>query len=984
MLSKELSNFALFGTPAKVSMSKVRGADLMNADRTRLCIAWGRVGDLPQWKDPWTGDIFRSKDYELYTLSKGQNFYDFFHLKQPSPKVVLRDPMVNPRDKSLVPTVSVEHLSSQRIGQGSQIPSVTHSDLLGAHSSGQPNDDDAPMISQTPKAAADITLAEIDNLTSDPSSFIGETCFKRWIIGGVDKGVCKGEVAAYDDTRTGPKDRPWAIAWDDGGKSNFHAMDMINYCLNHIDGDRVTQIFESDSEVESDSSDEQTFATTSEKNCEDKREYLESQNLTWYTTSDNDTWTTLCNAMSINHGQRKAFYTWLSARHGYGHKPTVKAPFRFVNPYGSSSKTHRFRAGIPFPYPSGGEWDSLTAPVQVNHIMTVLHMIENERQTLDKLSYKFPIDRLECAAKYNITESEIQAAMDRMDEWIDMPQPKSYAATQQRPDAVLFRLAFLTEVAAFEKLKVMSFGHTQDQLTAWDIEGTPVPLLVLPSVKIEPDGSYDKHKIRICLCGSPFYMTRGVHFFHTYAATADICSIRLITVVGMLLDWDCRAWDISTAYLQADRDKCTQVALRLPQGFRTNDSSGNELFGILHSNLYGNPEAAFTWMQTLVRWMMETFNANGWSATMCRTDSAVCVIHDPHGITAFVVTYVDDCLAYSPSDDVLKFIQDKYNDRFGVTVRNPEFYLGVRRVITRHEDGRRTLELTMPEYVSNLADEFREHMPDEVPELPWPAGFIIGMKETDYKPSQADQTKYKKLGYLRLVGSLLWCMRMCYCDLALGVSLAASVMSAPSKEAWEAALGMLAYLEAHAHEGITYTSDYSELISSREGSHTLHSRMIHAHVDSGHNQFGDGKAQGGFGIYLAGGPIDFLSQKHEIVTDSTLYSEYVALWKVGKRVEVVLNLIDELGDAVNFLKRTVPIFCDNDNAVGKAMGTKNTPQSKHIALKYHYIMQLCEDDTVIVLRVPSKDNRADLLTKPVGLVVFDSLRDRLLGRTARL
>ena len=77
------------------------------------------------------------------------------------------------------------------------------------------------MISQTPKAAADITLAEIDNLTSDPSSFIGETCFKRWIIGGVDKGVCKGEVAAYDDTRTGPKDRPWAIAWDDGGKSNL-------------------------------------------------------------------------------------------------------------------------------------------------------------------------------------------------------------------------------------------------------------------------------------------------------------------------------------------------------------------------------------------------------------------------------------------------------------------------------------------------------------------------------------------------------------------------------------------------------------------------------------------------------------------------------------------------------------------------------------------------------------------------------------------
>eukprot|EP01047_Picozoa_sp_COSAG01_P016542 COSAG01_NODE_851_length_13121_cov_49.974044_12_plen_77_part_00 len=47
-----------------------------------------------------------------------------------------------------------------------------------------------------------------------------------------------------------------------------------------------------------------------------------------------------------------------------------------------------------------------------------------------------------------------------MDEWIDMLQPKSYAALQVRPDAVLFRLAFLTEVSAFEKLKVMSFHLT--------------------------------------------------------------------------------------------------------------------------------------------------------------------------------------------------------------------------------------------------------------------------------------------------------------------------------------------------------------------------------------------------------------------------------------------------------------------------------------------------------------------------------------------
>jgi hypothetical protein len=52
-------------------------------------------------------------------------------------------------------------------------------------------------------------------------------------------------------------------------------------------------------------------------------------------------------------------------------------------------------------------------------------------------------------------------ARDNQDKWIDLPQPRNYEECQRRPDAILFRLAFLKEVGAFEKLKVMSFGHTK-------------------------------------------------------------------------------------------------------------------------------------------------------------------------------------------------------------------------------------------------------------------------------------------------------------------------------------------------------------------------------------------------------------------------------------------------------------------------------------------------------------------------------------------
>ena len=55
-----------------------------------------------------------------------------------------------------------------------------------------------------------------------------------------------------------------------------------------------------------------------------------------------------------------------------------------------------------------------------------------------------------------------------------------------------------------------------------------------------------------------------------------------------------------------------------------NDSDGNELLGILHANLYGNPEAAFTWFKTLSKWMLDRFNEDGWSAFMSRVDRAAC------------------------------------------------------------------------------------------------------------------------------------------------------------------------------------------------------------------------------------------------------------------------------------------------------------------------------------------------------------------------
>jgi hypothetical protein len=67
------------------------------------------------------------------------------------------------------------------------------------------------------------------------------------------------------------KDRPWKILWDDSGGSHFHAMDMVNFCLNHIHGTVVTQKIEDDSTEEEDAL---SVMSTAEQNCVDKQSEL--------------------------------------------------------------------------------------------------------------------------------------------------------------------------------------------------------------------------------------------------------------------------------------------------------------------------------------------------------------------------------------------------------------------------------------------------------------------------------------------------------------------------------------------------------------------------------------------------------------------------------------------------------------------------------------------------------------------------------------
>ena len=74
---------------------------------------------------------------------------------------------------------------------------------------------------------------------------------------------------------------------------------------------------------------------------------------------------------------------------------------------------------------------------------------------------------------------------------------------------------------------------------------------------------------------------------------------------------------------------------------------------------------------------------------------------------------------------------------------------------------------------------------------------------------------------------------------------------------------------------------------------------------------------------------------------------------------------------------TVPILNDNNGAMTLTKNPNNFDESKHFDIRKNFVREKVEDSLVSLDKVSSKENTADILTKPLSTVTFESLRDKL-------
>lgn len=103
------------------------------------------------------------------------------------------------------------------------------------------------------------------------------------------------------------------------------------------------------------------------------------------------------------------------------------------------------------------------------------------------------------------------------------------------------------------------------------------------------------------------------------------------------------------------------------------------------------------------------------------------------------------------------------------------------------------------------------------------------------------------------------------------------------------------------------------------------------------------------------------SSTHDAVSDSTTEAEYIVALSAAKeavwinKLGIVPSIVDPIG-----------LYCDNNGAIAQAKEPRSHQRSKHILRRYHLIREIIDRGDVKICRVPTLDNIADPLTKPLA------------------
>ena len=472
----------------------------------------------------------------------------------------------------------------------------------------------------------------------------------------------------------------------------------------------------------------------------------------------------------------------------------------------------------------------------------------------------------------------------------------------------------------------------------------------------------------------------------TYSTVVSRDSVRICLTIAALNGLDISACDIGNAYLNAE----TQEKVYFVAGPEWRDKQGRAV--VIVRALYGLRSSALQWQRHLADnlrydlgytpsladdnvWMKRCYHTNGklyYSYILCFVDDLLCLHEDP--------------------DPILATLKSFYKMKHDPGV--PKMYLGSDISTFDHEFGT-CYAMGSTSYVKEairvvkqrmIEDDVKFKTTKKTPQSPFSC--LSYRAELD----NSEECNPEQISYFQnLVGVLRWIIELGRVDIHTEVSILSRYLASPRTGHLHQALHIFHYLDSHSRSKIALNptpiawddtaddTDFTETPRERrrimeqlypDAFEDLPPNMpeplgkpvqINAFFDADHA--GDRvtrRSQTGIIIFLGMAPIMWYSKRQNSVEVSSFGSEFVAMRIGTEMLKALRYKLRMFGIPID---GPANVFCDHQSVVTNVSTPDSVLKRKHNSIAYHFCREAIASGMMVVRKVSSEHNIADLFTK---------------------
>ena len=335
---------------------------------------------------------------------------------------------------------------------------------------------------------------------------------------------------------------------------------------------------------------------------------------------------------------------------------------------------------------------------------------------------------------------------------------------------------------------------------------------------------------------------------------------------------------------------------------------------------------------------------------------------------AIIVSYVDDCLIFSKDKEKIDQLLKNLRKTFNLTDEGSDVnvFLGIK--VDKGENG--SITMMQPALIQRILKDL-SLLDGNCKLHDTPANVVLT------KTLSGDE-RNQTWNYRSIIGMMMFLASSTRPDILFAVHQCAKFNSCPKRVHEEAVMRIGRYLKRTANRGTILTPN---------GTHKLDCFVDADFAGGFDHEISDNRSsvlsRTGYSITYSGCPLLCISKMQTEIALSTTEAEYIALSQSMRDLIPLRSILMDLSKVMN-VNPELPVthstvFEDNNGALELARAPKYRPRTKHIAIKYHHFREHVKNKSIRVEAINTKEQIADIFTKPLEKHQFEYLRQKLIG-----